>query len=211
MRLSSVTLSVILVLGGLAPALADDLNPPPWRGEPGTTFQQWVFSDSNPTPPPDLVDNPYGVPGAQVWPGTGQDWFDVWGGRQGVWPLSGAMEFYIPNAPPPNEYKDIWIQLTWAQQVTTSEPILSSDPAGTVELLDQVDIGPTGEPAPAGANWWHSTFNIRIYPNPDFETIRIDGTVMVDQVVIDTICAPEPASLGLLALGGLALLRRRRR
>jgi len=32
---------------------------------------------------------------------------------------------------------------------------------------------------------------------------------MVDQVVIDTICAPEPASLGLLLIGGAALLRRR--
>jgi hypothetical protein len=72
-----------------------------------------------------------------------------------------------------------------------------------------VDIGPTGEPAPAGANWWHSTYNLRIYPNPDFEILRIDGTVMVDQIVIDTICIPEPAALILLAFGGLLLLRRR--
>ena len=110
---------------------------------------------------------------------------------------------------PPNEYKDVWIQLTWAKQVTASAPAISSIPGGTIQLLSQVDIGPTGEPPPAGANWWHSTYNIRIYPNPDFETIRIDGTIMVDEVVIDTICAPEPSALALLALGAVGLLRRR--
>jgi hypothetical protein len=31
----------------------------------------------------------------------------------------------------------------------------------------------------------------------------------VDQIVVDTICVPEPATLALLALVGLAALRRR--
>ncbi len=198
----------VLVFAAGNAVFADDLNPPPWRGQPGTTFQEWLFSTDNPTPSPDLVNNLYGQPGAQVWPGTGQQWWDIWGGQQGVWPLSGAMEFYIPNTPP-NDYKDIWIQITWAKQAFVSTPILSSIPGGTIELISQVDIGPTNEPLPAGANWWHSTYNIRIYPNPTFETIRIDGTIMVDQVVIDTICVPEPAVIGLLALGSLTLLRRR--
>lgn len=189
-------------------AQADDLNPPPWRGQPRTTFQEWTFATPNPMPLPDLVNNPYGQPGAQVWPGTGQQYWPIWGGRGGVWPLSGAMEFYIPNAVG-GEYKDIWIQLTWAKQAFMSSPIISTIPGGTIQLLSQIDIGPTGEPAPAGANWWHSTYNIRIYPNPEFETIRIDGTIMVDQIVIDTICVPEPATMTLLALGGLVFLRRK--
>lgn len=190
------------------PAWADDLNPPAWRGQPGTTFQEWKFLNDNPTPSPDLVNNPYGQPSSHVWPGTDQHWWSTWGGRPGVWPLSGTSEFYLPNAPP-NDYKDVWIQITWAKQAFASAPILTSNPGGTIQLLHQIDIGPTNEPPPAGANWWHSTYNIRIYPNPTFETIRIDGTIMVDQVVIDTICAPEPASLGLLLMGGVALLRRR--
>jgi len=33
---------------------------------------------------------------------------------------------------------------------------------------------------------------------------------MVDSLVIDTICAPEPASLAILGLGAVAALRRRR-
>jgi hypothetical protein len=206
------SIACALVVGlAISPAatFADDLNPPPWRGWAATTYQEWEFSNDNPTPAPDYQNNPYGAPGAHAWPGTGQAWWNVWGGRQGVWPLSGAMEFYIPNNPVQNDYKDIWVQITWAKQAFVSTPILSSLPGGTVQLLNQVDIGPTGEPPPAGANWWHSTYNIRIYPNPNFETIRIDGTIMVDQVVIDTICIPEPASLVTLAMGVLILLRRR--
>lgn len=211
MRILALWLAVGVVWACAAGAArADDLNPPVWRGLPGTTFQQWEFPTANPMPLPDVVVNPYGQDGAQVWPGTGQQWWTIWGGREGVWPLSGAMEFYIPNQPIANEYKDVWIQITWAKQAFMSAPILSSNPAGTVQLLTQVDIGPTGEPPPAGANWWHSTYTIRIYPNPNFETIRIDGTIMVDEVVIDTICIPEPAGLAVLACGALAFTLRRR-
>lgn len=211
MRLLSAVL-VFAVVMVVVPSLAraDDLFPPPWRNQAGTTLQEWTFPDANQNPPPDVVINPYGMPGAQVWPGTGQWWWAMWGGRMGVWPLSGAMEFTIPNQNIPNPYKDIWIQITWAKQAFLSEPVLSSVPGGTVELVRQVDLGPTGEPPPAGANWWHSTYKIRIYPNPASEVIRIDGTVMVDQIVIDTICVPEPATMALLGLGSLVLLRRRR-
>lgn len=207
-------LLVVCVSLGATCAYGDDLYPPPWRGLPGTTYQLWTFPNSAPAPLPDVAYNQYGVPSAQVWPGTGQVWWDVWGGRQGVWPLSGAIELYIPNRPFEGAYKDIWIQLTWAKQAFASVPILSTMPQGSVELLRQVDIGPTNEPPPAGANWWHSTYNIRIYPNPSFETIRIDGTIMVDQIVVDTICIPEPGSLaamltGLAGVIGFASRKRR--
>ncbi len=195
-------------------AFGDDLYPPPWRGQPGTTYQQWQFLTADQAAVPDVVNNPYGAPSAQVWPGTGQWWWPVWGGRVGVWPLSGAIELYIPNRPNGGEYKDIWLQLTWAKQAYASVPIVSTLPQGSVELISEIDIGPTNEPPPAGANWWHSTYNIRIYPNPDFETIRIDGTIMVDQIVVDTICIPEPGSLaamfaGLVGLAGFVIRKRR--
>jgi hypothetical protein len=211
MRFHWSIVAALLIGFAIAPAavLADDLYPPPWRGMPGTTSQTWEFYTDNPTPPPDIQFNPYGASAAHVWPGTGQAWWPQWGGRPGVWPLSGTSEFYIPNNPVQNDYKDIWIQITWAKQAFASTPILSSTPGGTLQLLHQVDIGPTGEPPPAGANWWHSSYNIRIYPNPNFETIRIDGTIMLDEVVIDTICVPEPSSLASLAMGLLILWRRR--
>ena len=51
-----------------------------------------------------------------------------------------------------------------------------------------------------------------ISPNPDWEQVEFyvpQGTI-IEQIVIDTISLPEPATLILLAAGGLALLKRRR-
>jgi hypothetical protein len=55
--------------------------------------------------------------------------------------------------------------------------------------------------------------DIWMEPNPDWEQIVVDvplGTI-IDEIVVDSISIPEPATMSLLALGGLALLRRRRR
>ena len=66
---------------------------------------------------------------------------------------------------------------------------------------------------PIGA-WMLDQSIWRLEPNPPHERIVIlpheDGSV-IDQVVVDTICAPEPASLIGLALAGTAMLRPRRR
>jgi hypothetical protein len=70
------------------------------------------------------------------------------------------------------------------------------------------------------AGWRTDAYEFIIEPNPRWEKIGLKFRRMgvegpfevgayIDQVVIDTIC-PEPASLALLAFGGLALLRRRR-
>jgi len=51
-----------------------------------------------------------------------------------------------------------------------------------------------------------------INPNPDWEIIRVtmppDSEIF--QIVVDTI-SPEPGTMAMLAIGGLAMLRRRRR
>jgi len=56
-----------------------------------------------------------------------------------------------------------------------------------------------------------------IEPNPVHEMVEIEnllagmpGASAVSEVIVDTICVPEPATLGLLALGGVALIRRKR-
>jgi hypothetical protein len=190
-----------------AAVLAEDIYPPTWRGEPGTTWAEWEFLTNNPQPLPDQQYNPYGPSATFVYPGFDQAWEESWGGHQGVWPLSGVIYIDIPNLNQPNPYKDIWVQLTWATQNQTpfgnEIPYVSENITGAQgTLIHEIALGPTGvQPSPPlGDTWYHSTYLIHIEPNPAHEVIRISGGIMLDEVVIDTICIPEPAVCVMLAL-----------
>jgi hypothetical protein len=63
---------------------ADDINPPAWRGQAGSTLQTWEFLDDNNTPAPDIDVNPFGTAEMEVYAGFGQHWYSGWGGRIGV-------------------------------------------------------------------------------------------------------------------------------
>lgn len=212
-----VKLVVLMVmLGGMFSVIhADDINPPTlWqRGEPGSTYQQWEFLSADLTPVPDFLDNPYGTPSLTVYPDG--PWLEDWGGHYGVWSLSGAIETEIPNNPVQNDYKLVQIQLTWSSELEVPVApviIIASDPAGELTLIDEttISLGPTGVPG-ASTDWYHSTYLYDIVPNPNFETITISGSIVVDELVIDTICAPEPATMSLLGLGVVCMIRRKRR
>ncbi|HSW46128.1 MAG TPA: PEP-CTERM sorting domain-containing protein [Phycisphaerae bacterium] len=210
-------LSLMLVAGlvaGVSPALGDDFSPPPWRGTSGSSWAQWEFNTAgqpiaNPPnsgfyPAPDGGVLPYGTPTAQAHPGAGQSWQNSWDGRKGVWPLSGEIFIWMPNRPITNDYKDIQIQLTWQPQAVGNVPVVGFS-------LNQFDpyTWMTEESRDPVGNWFHSIYKLRVHPNPTSEWLLITGGINVDEVVVDTICVPEPATLGLLTIGGLALLRRR--
>lgn len=193
----------LLLVFAVQVVMADDLFPPPWRGHPGSTWAVWEYSTPNPNPLPDLGFNPYGVPSTQIYPGVGQNWWAELDGRQGVWPLSGEIWIDIPNRPEPNPWKDIYIQLTWEPQAPGNTPfVLTTAP-------QQVN-GTLVQQIPLDGLWMHSIYTIRLEPNPALETILITGGINVDEVVIDTICIPEPMTLGLLAIGGVFAMRRNR-
>jgi len=77
------------------------------------------------------------------------------------------------------------------------------------------------EPTMPGA--WATILTGTIAPQPDWEDFSFSftgfagqplpsgGGVFIDSIYVGTHCIPEPATLGLLAFGGVALLRRRRR
>lgn len=205
---------VVLVTGALivSVAAADDLIPPPWeRGTPGSTFQEWTFDG----PPaagdgyylPEAVDNPFGDPvvyDPYYWDG---DWLETFEGRTGVIHPWDWIEIHLPNDPTPRPTKEIYIQITyWADGEIPDPDVYVPAGGDTITLLDSLDLED---------GWWYDRWHITIEPNPDFEEIDfwpLDGStydMYIDQIVVDTICIPEPGALSLLALGGLVFLRRR--
>lgn len=210
-------LCVLLVSAAAGMVWADDLFPPDWRGAPDSTFAQWEFLTPEEYPAPDLSDNPFGGARLMVYPT--HPWQDAWGGREGVWALSGLIDLEIDNNPELNIFKYLQIQLTWAGQYDSGAavPTLDIDAqlvtgagADVIQLLSEetIDLEPTGVQG-ADPYWHHTTYLYAIYPNPAIEFIDIAGSIWVDELVVDTICLPEPVTLALLGFGAVLLRKRK--
>ncbi len=196
MKKAALALTVVFLVLSTASAFADDLRPAPWRGWPGSTWAKWEYLTPDPNPLPDAGCNPYGCPTTTIYPGVGQVWWAELNGRYGVWPLSGEIWVDVPNRPETSPYKDIWIQLTWEPQAPGNTPFV-------LTTLPQQVNGTLIQQTQLEGAWVHSVYKIRLEPNPSWEQILITGGIDVDELVIDTICIPEPGSIFALA-GGLA-------
>lgn len=205
---------VAVALGAGAVSSAEDLYPPIWRtsppGQDATTHQVWEFSQGpagpHPNPvivAPDVDNNQFGDAQAAVY---GEFPYALWkatdNGHQGVWRFEDYIQLDVPNSPTPNEYKDIWLQITYSAGYGHTPLILTQPFYSAIETVNVVQLD---------QYYWHVTYHVRIEPNPDFESIYIqprDCSVYVDEIVLDTICAPEPGSVLLLSLAALLLRRR---
>jgi hypothetical protein len=206
MKKMIVAAVALAILAGSA--WAEDTYPPPWQrsSDPNlrTTFQDWTFStQTNPTPPDVSVSNPYGTPSATI---TGGTWTAVHDNHVGVWTLgvvaNGYIDVVVPNAPDHRDWvKEVWTQITWAPE-----------PEGTPTVLVDGHTGQLMEttPLPGTTGWYHSTWFTTLPYNPESETIHISGTIDVGEIVVDTRCVPEPATLSMLVLGGLGVITRRK-
>lgn len=209
----SLSVVVASVVGCCASwALADDLNPPPWRGQPDSTFQHWGFLPNSPSGLPDSgMNNPNGDP--IMTPSDGGTFYNpVVGTRTGVWGITdGSLRFHIPNDDDPDAIaKYIWIQVTWQGQALPGLNGFSSNENPMTLVND-----PMTSTLPDG--WNHTTWLFSLKECPDFEVVFLTNaiptgtTLLIDQVVIDTICIVPAPGVGALAFAGIVLAGRRRR
>lgn len=199
-------------------ALAHDLNPPPWRGDPGSTFQHWTFDAPPPNPAqiaPEIEGNPFGDPVIYDEYDTSSEWLPGEGAHEGLYHFYWDFYIDLPNDPTPRPAKDIVIQFTYYYDGTTGwdngrpVPSVYWPEAPHTNSVAVVQEYPLPE-----ANWWYSEWAIHIEPNPDFESIYVVADddyseLIFDQIVVDTRCYPEPTTLALLGFGALAIIRRR--
>ncbi len=182
---------------------------PPWRNEPGSTYQEWTFDTDASPATPEFSNNLYGQVTATVdvqgeFFGFQPRWYPQFLGRTGVW--CGAeitLLMQVPNVPIQNEYKEIWVEMEFRGELT--EPIISPNPGGVVtELSRNVANTPDG--------WLILNASWKIVPNPFAEDMTLhivcDDGANINYVSADTICLPEPATIALLGLGLMVLIRR---
>ncbi len=200
----------------IAPALADDLTPPPFRFNPGTTVQHWDFSAGPAGGAPDALpyNNPYGA-GALFTPLAPATFLPTFMGRNDVWDLNsaaggGGLNFFVPNTGVTIHQKNLWLQITyWAPVPGGPLGVQVTSGSGLFTQLSS-----TITPLPGG--WYHelSVWNVPSCPQKEVVHLFPMGTLAyVDQVVIDTECIPVPApsAAATLALGAGVIMRRRRR
>ena len=205
----------IMVMVAGAFACASDFAPPAWvRGATGTTYEQWTFSSSSKD---NLSPDSY-LHGGSL-PYTPYLYVDTtysYNSIAGAWPL-GELDIFVPNFPNTSQgtEKQIRIQLTWQGATNNYMP-----PQPAVGVVPDFSTDPTPysitdvlrtDYSSAVSGWKQSLFQIDIKPNPSEEWIVIKGDIVVDSVTIDTICTPEPATLGLLIGGAMMVIRRKRK
>ena len=231
--LRHLVLVAIVCLSVASVSMAKDAwgGPPGWvRGEPGSTYQKFDMSTPIQGPnPPNVNENPFGEPSLEILEGVWE--WDIVPGPDGgdstvdAWHCAsetgGKLKVRVPNDPQQNPIKKIYIQMTSTKH-PSGVTVAGGNAAGDTFTSGTFDTGrydlqhPGGIPAgmPGGpACWYTYDWGFTITPNPEFEDIVIDMPYCgwIDQIDIDTICTvPEPATMGLLVLGGLAVLRRRR-
>jgi len=185
-----------------AASQAHDLLPPPWRGTPLGVEGHWT-----PAGGWNVQIYPSTPPTGTIWPVPPSGPNPITGAGPNTWQVD------FPNWIDEQPLKIGRIQIYWDQPLTDFPPpqidimgFKNNNPLPTGSVITgSVPISGSG-----GTIGWYWDFTIQ--PNPDWETFIFDlpSTLPPTQIDIDTASIPEPASLTLIALGGIALLRRRR-
>jgi len=197
-----VLLVVLLLMLFQVTANAHDLFIPEWRGFDGTTYQEWTFDTPSLIAEPETIINDYGTASAAITVGimgSGYLADPVLGTQTGIWDIGGVdgqIILDIDNQPLALDYKEIWLQVTYYQAIGGVPTI---DVPGAQFVSSQTTL--IEEDMMPGMGWYLDQSIWRIEPNPSHEQIILTGNPngsVVDQIVVDTYCVPEPASMVLL-------------
>jgi hypothetical protein len=182
---------------------ADDVLPPVWRGvfPDEMTYQAWEFGTPANPALPEMCDNAFGIPLADIALGAfSEGWFDTlfgFGTRQGLWDLGGeggSMVLEIDDTPITDAHKEIWCQVTYFEDIHQAPSV--SVPGGYLVpdlCLTRIPV----DEVPTGGRWLLDRLVFRMEENPPHEQVIItsdpDWGSVIDQVVVDTWCMPNPA------------------
>jgi hypothetical protein len=185
-------------------ATADDLTPPPYRGGPLSVSAQWNY-----------------IPGSTILNLT--NWSSVddndastnlypnFTPTSQVIPNNGIYQFQLPNWVDNMPIKYLRLQLAWGGTTASPINIFSQGLDGVNPVVANLVFTSAPQILTSGI---YQYFDFTFGPNPDFERVNVQlpANNYLTQAVIDTVSTvPEPATLSMLALGGLTLLRARRR
>jgi hypothetical protein len=189
--------TTLLCVWPIAVASAHDMAAPAWRGQGGTTHEEWRFSSGANPATPDALTNPYGTPVANITVGRyGSGWLNQipgLGTQAGYWDLGGTngrILIDLPNASSPARYTEVWVQVTYFKDIT--QPPIVNVPGG--QLVSSQTL--TVEHIATGGDWLLAQSVWRITPSPSAEQVDITTNpswgAVIDQIVVDTICLPAP-------------------
>lgn len=187
-------------------ASADDVMPPEWRGEDGTThvvWDSWNF-DGMYFVPDVFTQNP-----AEPYVGPSYIAPGVWAPDQDGILFLDPFSILLSNFDTPNPQKEIRLQITYLN-IDSAPNVLGFYGSGPLAYDLSFDYVSHGE------NWYTDIYDLTVWPNPEWEVFLIGnqyGPVMISQVVVDTWCepVPVPAAIWLLGSGLIGLVGLRRK
>jgi len=216
---------VMLTVAIVSPALAEDRMPAPWRGAEGSTWAIWEFE----VDPGELGyiepdggyfgdTDPHFDPGAIVYDMAPESVVACVGGAEGgvgyqfngdsTITIAGELWGRLNNWPEDaDRHKKVRFQITY--DPASGRPMGESETADGGEWIYIPDMMSTIIADEEGYLCFEYVFEDRNPAAESFVFIDSPGLV-IDELIIDTYCVPEPATILLLSLGGLALLRRKR-
>jgi hypothetical protein len=135
--------------------------------------------------------------------------------EQPYWPRGASQTahiVHIDNEYIPNQYKEIWLLVDYTDRVEDRAQLESA-----LHLIDSNNVTRFPTSITPSADDGQLMFYWRLPDQPEYEEIIFPDVKYFDLAGnvkdwnLTTLCTPEPATIALLGLGGLVMLKRRRR